>query len=171
MWFRVAPKTWSRNGNAGNKAEMQRRVAADDIPGLLAYHDGNPVGWVSIAPRPQYARIAGPAEKAAGDDDVWSIVCFFIATGQRGAGIGRALLGAAVDYARRHGASAIEGYPIEREGASNAEAFTGVRSMFEKAGFREAGRFDRWLAVPHVSGDAPRALVRPPGRPVMRLEL
>lgn len=173
MWFRVAPKTWSANGNEGNRVAMQRIVADDEVPGLIAYADNRPVGWISVAPRIQFERIVGPPEKAAvGDEAVWSVVCFFIQPGQRGKGVGAALLRAAIDFAREHGASALEGYPVERDSPiSNADAYTGVRSMFEKAGFREAGRFDRWAAIPDASGPAPKRLVRPPGRPVMRLDL
>jgi GNAT superfamily N-acetyltransferase len=173
MWFRVAPKTWSANGNAGNRAAMQRIVAEDAVPGLLAYSDGRPVGWISVAPRMQFGRIAGPPEKAGGGGEaVWSVVCFFIGPGQRGQGIGRALLAAAVDFARDRGAKVLEAYPVERDSPiSNADAYTGVRSMFEKAGFREAGRFDRWAAIPVASGPDAKPLVRPPGRPVMRLDL
>ena len=172
MWFRVPPKTWSANGNAGNRKAMLTRVAGGDVPGLLAYRDGKPVGWVSVAPRLDYERIEGTGDKAwPAEGPVWSVVCFFMGPGERGQGVGTALLAAAVEHARRSGAKVLEAYPIERDGPSNAEAFTGVRSMYEKAGFRETGRFDRWAAVPLASGDEPKSLIRPPGRPVMRLEL
>lgn len=177
MWFRVAPKTWSENGNVGNRAAMERIVAADEVPGLIAYDDGKPVGWISVAPRAAFERIEGPKEGGAGGGaspdsrSVWSVVCFFIRGGRRGQGVGTALLAAAIEHARRGGARVLEAYPVERDSPSNADAFTGLRSMFEKAGFREVGRFDRWRAVPVASGPQPRPLVRPPGRPVMRLDL
>ena len=170
MWFRVTPKEWTRQGSAGNRSAMERIVADERVPGLLAYDEGVPVGWVSVAPRREFERIVGPPEQAE-DDPVWSIVCFFIRPGQRGEGVGRALLQAAIDHARRSGAKVLEAYPIERQGASNADAYTGPRSMFEKAGFREVGRFDRWRAVPAASGREPKRVVNQPGRPVMRLAL
>ena len=173
MWFRVPPKVYSANGNRGNRAAMEQRVANDEVPGLLAYEDGKPVGWVSVAPRLEYERIAGPPERApASDAAVWSVVCYFIQPGRRGEGIGRALLAAAIDFARSRGAKVLEAYPVDRDRPiSNGDAFTGVRSLFAKAGFSEVGRFDRWAAVPAVSGPEPKRLVRPPGRPVMRLDL
>ena len=172
MWFRVVPKTWSANGSTGNRAAMEQIVAGGVVPGLIAYEDGQPVGWISVAPRAAFERIegAGAGESPAGPS-VWSVVCFFIRPRRRGQGVGRALLAAAIDHARSHGAAVLEAYPIERDSPSNADAFTGPRSMFEKAGFREVGRFDRWRAVPDASGSDPKRLVRPPGRPVMRLEL
>lgn len=173
MWFRVAPRTWSANGNDGNRAAMQRIVADDDVPGLIAYEDEQPVGWVSVAPRVGFERIVGPADRAtAGDEAVWSVVCFFIQPGRRGQGVGTALLRGAIDFARAHGAKVLEAYPIDRDSPiSNGDAYTGVRSMYEEAGFRETGRFDRWAAIPAASGTEPKKLVRPPGRPVMRLDL
>lgn len=150
MWFRVAPKTWESNGNAGNRRAMEAIVAEDRVPGLLAMRHRRPVGWISVAPRAEFERIAR----------------------QRGTGTARALLGAAIEHARAGGAKVLETYPIEAGGrAENAAVFTGPRSLFEGAGFTEVGRFDRWRAVPDASGQAPKRLVREPGRPVMRLEL
>jgi GNAT superfamily N-acetyltransferase len=170
MWFRVVPKDWTRGAGEGNRAAMSQIVADGRVPGLLAYREGQPVGWVSVAPRPEFGRIGGPYPDSDGQR-VWSVVCFFIRAGQRGQGVGRALLDAAIDHARRCGARVLEAYPVERGGASNADAFTGPRSMFERAGFREVGRFDRWRAVPAASGAQSKRLVNRPGRPLMRLEL
>lgn len=171
MWFRVAPKTWQSNGNEGNRAAMKQIVSDDRVPGLLALSGGRPVGWISVAPRREFERIAGPAGTDE-DAPIWSVVCFYIEPGQRGGGTARALLDAAIEHARANGAKVLESYPIEPHGrADNAAAFTGTRPLFEDAGFRQAGRFDRWRAVPDASGPTPKKLVRPPGRPVMRLEL
>jgi GNAT superfamily N-acetyltransferase len=170
MWFRVAPRTWSANGSAGNRAALQARVDAGRVPGLLAYRAGQPIGWVSVAPRAEFARIE--AGEVAPEPGVWSVVCFFIRPGQRGAGVGTALLAAAVEYARSRGGRVLEAYPLDRPATiANADAFSGPRSMFVKAGFREVGRFDRWAAVPAVGGRSPRPVRRPPGRPLMRLDL
>ena len=171
MWFRVAPKTWSENGGAGNQAAMERVVAGGDVPGLIAYDDGQPVGWISVAPRKAFERIEGPEQgdgrgpTSPAGRSVWSVVCFFIRPGRRGQGVGRALLEAGIERARAHGADVLEAYPVERDSPSNADAFTGLRSMFEKAGFREVGRFDRWRAVPAASSAEAKLLVRPHGRP------
>lgn len=173
MWFRVPSKVFSANGNTGNEAAMQDRVAAGDEPGLIAYEGGRPVGWLSVAPRREFARIETKADRGiVSEEGVWSVVCFFIAPGRRGEGIASALLAAAVEFARARGAKALEAYPIDRDSPiSNGDAYTGVRSMFSKAGFLEIGRFDRWAAIPEVAGPARKQLARPPGRPVMRLEL
>ena len=172
MWFRVPPKVFTANGSDGNRAAMEEIVAADEVPGLLAYEAGRPVGWISLAPRRQFPRIQTSAGGVVTEEAVWSVVCFLIAPGRRGEGVASALLSAAVGFARDHGAKVLEAYPIERDSRiSNADAYTGPRSMYERAGFRETGRFDRWAAVPAASGPDAKRLVRPPGRPVMRLAL
>jgi GNAT superfamily N-acetyltransferase len=173
MWFRRRNADWWAAGNKGNRAAFQELVDAERVPGLLAYADGHAVGWVSLAPRDEYERISGDREAAELGGQkraVWAVVCFYIDRNRRGQGIATALLDAAIDYARRQGATVLEAYPIEPEGRTdNASAFTGLRSMFERAGFRETGRFDRWAAAPRASGPDAPPVRRPPGRPVMRL--
>ncbi len=120
-------------------------------PGLIAYRAGEPIGWVSVGPREDYERlqhskVLGPVD----DRPVWSIVCFVVARRSRGEGIATALLEAAVDYARQHGASLLEAYPVDAAPGrvSAAEAFKGTLGMFERAGFtvverRRANRASR----------------------------
>jgi GNAT superfamily N-acetyltransferase len=175
MWFRKPPhrsnEIWSQN-----RVTFQGLVMDDRVPGLLAYRDGEPVGWVSVAPRPEFGRIVGPGDEGvpgAATSPIWSIVCFYIQGRKRGTGIATALLDAAVEHARNGGAEIIEAYPVEPEGRRphNGDAFTGLRSMFERAGFSEIGRFDRWFDVPSI-GDGEIPVIRKrPGRPVMQLRL
>jgi GNAT superfamily N-acetyltransferase len=148
MWFRITAQEFSkgapRGGAAGNRASMRKIVAGGKVPGLLAYLEGRPVGWISVAPRKEYGRIErSPVAKAESDEPgVWSIVCWYIDRRHRGQGVGSALLEAAVDHAKRKGARVIEGYPVDpsHRKHTNAEAFVGIDSMFRRAGFREVAR-------------------------------
>jgi ribosomal protein S18 acetylase RimI-like enzyme len=77
------------------------------------------------------------------DDLVWSVTCFVVRVGFRRRGVSTALLDAAVDFAAGHGATAVEGYPVdvvpgERRPAS--ELYHGTRTTFAAAGFVEVGR-------------------------------
>lgn len=175
MWFRRRNADWARAGNAGNRNGLKAIVDAGRTPGLLAYVGGRPVGWTSVAPRDEYERISGDAVAAAEGVTgarIWSIVCFYVDRGHRSRGIATALLDAAVEQARAGGAAVVEAYPVEPEGRMHsASAFTGLRSMFEQAGFRETGRFDRWARVPAASSDGPAALREERGRPVMQRRL
>jgi GNAT superfamily N-acetyltransferase len=132
---------------AGNRHVLEQAVettAADGRnPGLVAYRDGQAIGWVSVGPRDDYARlqhskVLGPID----DRPVWSIVCFVVARSARGEGIATALLDAAVDYAREHGATLLEAYPVDTGGGRvpAAHAFKGTVGMFERAGFEVVER-------------------------------
>ncbi|MDP9251017.1 MAG: GNAT family N-acetyltransferase [Chloroflexota bacterium] len=130
-----------------NRALMQRIVQAGSEPGLLAYRDGQAVGWVSVAPRPQYGRVLrsrriGPAPEEAADETVWSVVCFWIPRKERGMGIATELLKGAVAHARKRGAATLEAYPVDTAGGRrpSANLFTGTLAMFRRAGFRVVDR-------------------------------
>jgi len=143
MFWRQEPAEWRRHTSAGNRQAMRGIVDARRRPGLLAYREGEPVGWVSVAPRKEFARIEGSRTLGPVDDaKVWSIVCFFIKAGQRGSGIATALLRAAVDEAAKRGAKTLEAYPIDptKRTTSNDDAYTGLLPMFTRAGFREVAR-------------------------------
>jgi len=122
---------------------------ADGTSGMVAYRDGEPVGWVAVEPRTNYRRLRGSSVPWAGrtedpdDPDVWAIVCFAIRPGYRRQGLTRPLAVAAVAYARAHGAKAIEGYPMlpkPGQTVSWGEMNVGSRSTFVAAGFRDVSR-------------------------------
>lgn len=119
---------------------------AGGTSGMVAYQDGEAVGWVAVEPRASYRRLRGSPVPWAGrsedpnDPDVWAIVCFAIRPGYRGQGLTRPLTAAAVEYARAHGAKAVEGYPMLRKPGqivSWGEMNVGSRNTFIAAGFRE----------------------------------
>jgi GNAT superfamily N-acetyltransferase len=123
--------------------------AARTTSGLVAYLDGEPVGWCAVEPRTAYVRLqnkplvwAGRAEDKA-DDGVWAVTCFVTRAGFRRRGVSRALARAAVDFARERGARAIEGYPMITTPGQEitwGELHVGSRSIFTAAGFAEVSR-------------------------------
>lgn len=138
------------NRGAANRALLHRLTDRGERPGLIGYEGGQPVGWVSVGPRPAFGRIVrSPITRldpeAAADASVWSIVCFFIPRPNRGRGIGSALLEAAVDHARRHGAGVIEGYPVDTAGrrTQSSNVFTGTLDLFHRAGFGTVAEYRR----------------------------
>jgi ribosomal protein S18 acetylase RimI-like enzyme len=116
------------------KRRMGALVRAGREPGLLAYDDGIPVGWVAIAPREEYqALLASPQYRPRDEDEgIWSIVCFAIDRYARKRGVASALLDAAVGHAFEHGAAAVEAYPH----VSNSEDYMGSVPLYESAGFK-----------------------------------
>ena len=117
---------------------------SDTTSGLVAYLDGEPVGWCAVEPRTAYPRLLlktrvpweGRSEDKA-DDSVWAVTCFVTRTGYRRRGISRALARAAVDFARERGARALEGYPMIAHEGLPVEIHVGTRSIFAAAGFTE----------------------------------
>lgn len=139
-----------RNRGAGNREFLARLTRDGTVPGLLAYDGGEPVGWVSVGPRPQFGRVLrSPTLRpglAGGDDpddpSIWSVVCFWVPRARRRQGMGSALLDAAVRYAAAEGAGVLEAYPVDTGGgkALASSLYTGTLPMFLRAGFREVGR-------------------------------
>jgi GNAT superfamily N-acetyltransferase len=122
---------------------------AETTSGLVAYLDGEPVGWCAVEPRTAYPRLldspvpwAGRDEDP-GDDGVWAATCFVTRAGFRRRGVSYALARAAVDCARARGARALEGYAmITKPGQEVAwgELYVGSRSIFAAAGLAEVSR-------------------------------
>jgi GNAT superfamily N-acetyltransferase len=123
---------------------------SDTTSGLVAYLDGEAVGWCAVEPRIAYPRLLlktrvpweGRGEDKS-DEGVWAVTCFVTRAGFRRRGISRALARAAVDFARERGARALEGYPMLTEpeqGFILGELHVGARSIFAAAGFTEVSR-------------------------------
>jgi GNAT superfamily N-acetyltransferase len=141
----------------GNQREERMRglVETGPPPGLLAYLDGEVVGWCNVGPRAAMERLVRSRTIPAIDDvPVWSVVCFVVRVGFRRQGVAEELLHGAVEYAGSQGAPAIEGYPIDPAGkrVNTSDAFVGTAGMFERAGFRRvtktaatSARLPRWL--------------------------
>lgn len=143
MWWRVTSAEFERRHGAGLRQELHDLVTEGPEPGLLAYVDGEPVGWTAVAPRDEYPRLdRSPKLRRPDARPVWSITCFVIGRRHRRKGVAGALLEAAVDFARQRGAEVVEAYPIDTGGArrSSADLYTGTLAMFERAGFEEVAR-------------------------------
>jgi GNAT superfamily N-acetyltransferase len=149
-WWRQTSAEFSdgvKETGAGNRSLMHEIVESGAEPGLLAYRDGKPVGWISVAPRPQYGRIMrsrriGPDPDDAMDEAIWSVVCFWIPRSERGKGVANELLSGAIERARERGARLLEAYPVDTASGRKPAAylFTGTLTMFERAGFHEVAR-------------------------------
>ncbi|HEV8421041.1 MAG TPA: GNAT family N-acetyltransferase [Actinomycetota bacterium] len=139
---------YRRSGQSGvgpgeqNKKALRSLVNSGYVPGLIGYEDGSPVGWISLSPREDYAKLRrSPVMKPVDDKPVWSIVCFFVDRRSRGRGVAEALLEGAIDYARSQGATLVEGYPIDKKERSHPDfMFFGAKSMYDRAGFKEVAR-------------------------------
>ena len=125
-----------------NKAQLKALVDSGPPPGLIGYRGKVPIGWVSIGPREDYARLVrSPVMKPVDDKPVWSVICFVVPKEYRGQGVARALLAGAVAYAKKCGAKLIEAYPVDKPRRSHDDfMWFGAKSMYDKAGFSEVAR-------------------------------
>ena len=123
-------------------------VNADVPPGLIAYVDDRPVGWTRVGPRDAFGGVRGNRALARLLDPnpgAWWVTCFAVVSRERGSGIGKSLLRAATEFAFAHGATCVEGHPVDvaalKSGqASPSAVFTGTLAIFTAAGFIEIGR-------------------------------
>jgi GNAT superfamily N-acetyltransferase len=142
MFWRLGRTQFNRQKGEGNKGAMKAIVESGGVPGILAYANGEPIGWCAVAPRETYSalersRVLKPVDASA----VWSISCFFIAKPYRRKGFSVQLLRAAVDFVRARGGRIVEGYPVEaKKKQADAFVWTGSGSAFVKAGFTEVAR-------------------------------
>jgi GNAT superfamily N-acetyltransferase len=146
-FFRVRSLDFGAATPATNRAVLEAALEATAAerraPGLVAYRGGGAVGWVSVGPRDDYARLQHSKVLAPVDDaPTWSIVCFVVARRSRGQGVAAALLDAAVEYAASHGATLLEAYPVDTADGRvpAASAFKGTLGMYERAGFEVIAR-------------------------------
>ncbi|WP_210528514.1 GNAT family N-acetyltransferase [Rubellimicrobium arenae] len=117
------------------RAQMLGRIGRGTPVGLLGYDGDEPVAWVSIAPKETYSRLGGP-DPVEGET-VWSLACMVLRPTHRRRGLAHDLIAAAVEYARRNGATAVEAYPVDPE--SPSYRYMGFVPAFQRAGFVEVG--------------------------------
>ncbi len=154
MWFRLSNADFNLMAGDAHR-EAIKDLVTDCVPGLLAYDGDTAAGWVSLAPREDFGRVERSKFFTKVDEEqVWSVVCFFVPRRQRGKNVMRALLAGAIDFARDRGATTLEAYPRDPAIAkvSADGAFVGLEPIFREAGFTEVARRD-------------------PKRPIMRLRL
>ena len=113
-------------------AERARRLqhqthAGDTTAGLVAYLDGEPVGWCAVEPRTAYEGLLRNnrvpwegREEDKTDDTVWAVTCVFVRAGFR-----------------RPRARGVSDAPAE---VTTDEIHVGSRSIFAAAGFTEVSR-------------------------------
>ncbi|MER6954893.1 MULTISPECIES: GNAT family N-acetyltransferase [unclassified Streptomyces] len=152
--YRVLDHDWRAATPEERAARLREQTGCDDpgarpTAGLIAYLDGEPVGWAAVAPRTDFPRLlrtrvpwTGRKEDRA-DVGVWAVTCLLTRRGFRGRGITYGLARATVPYARDHGARALEAYPmltVPGVEITWGELHVGARQVFAEAGFREVSR-------------------------------
>lgn len=148
--FKIGGREWrSVTDDERGWLLREQTECGDPTSGLIAYDDGEPIGWCNIEPRVEFGGLRGSRVVWGGRDenksaaDVWAVPCFVVRAGYRRGGLTYALAAAARDHAFARGARAVEGYPMVTSTGEDViwgELHVGSRKVFEAAGFAEVAR-------------------------------
>lgn len=149
-------------GESGQERRDRYRALVTELirggqqQGLLAYREGQPIGWCNAKARVAYTMPRRIAQTPAdGAERVGSTVCFIVAKDHRGQGVASALLDAACDKFRRAGLAITEGYPTTQAPTGpyadripwTAHHHTGPLEMYLKAGYTLHAQYERFAVV------------------------
>ena len=155
-FYETPGNKWDASANAGpaHRAARVERIRSGKAHGLLAFAGPKVVGWCNAQPRSSFLNMRRYATVVDNPSEpVGSIMCFLVAPGQRGKGVGTALLNAACDKFRRDGLRVAEGYPttspVERDWETPwaEENYKGSLNMYLKAGFKVHRQLERFAIV------------------------
>ncbi|MDX1378384.1 MAG: GNAT family N-acetyltransferase [Anaerolineales bacterium] len=142
MYWKLRGKAYDEAKGPAARQMHKSIVDAGTVTGLLAYSQGEVVGWVAVEPRKEYEKLAhSRILKPVDEQPVWSVTCFYVAKAYRRQGVTVSLLQAAIRYVKRQGGRIVEGYPVDAQKDIPAPfVFTGMASAFQQAGFVEVAR-------------------------------
>ena len=154
--FKLQPKESFASTPVEERAHRLREQTGCGHPesnatsGLIAYTDGEPVGWCAVERRPAFHGLVRSGrvpwegrDEDRDDESIWAVTCVFVRAGFRGRGVAYALARAAVETARERGARAVEAYPMLTTPGQKItldEIHVGTTSMFAAAGLAEVNR-------------------------------
>jgi GNAT superfamily N-acetyltransferase len=150
-------ESWASVGAAELAARLQQQSGcggeSSSTSGLVAYLDREPVGWCAVGPRSAHPRLKRDCRvpwtgrsQDKNDGTVWAVTCLLTRVGFRRRGVSHALAKAAVDFSRRNGARALEGYPdlveVSHVGSHHAFADAGLAEVSRPTVRRAVMRID-----------------------------
>ena len=137
-WYLMTNREFNESKKEGHKELMRTLVQSGVEPGIIAYADGVPAGWIALAPRENYKRLATSKLLGAVDDQpVWVVSCFYIYRDYRHMGLMEKLLIAAEEYARGKGIKVLEAFPVDvKEKVSPLSMYTGKSEIFYRQGYQ-----------------------------------
>ncbi|HEV3231407.1 MAG TPA: GNAT family N-acetyltransferase [Candidatus Dormibacteraeota bacterium] len=138
---------WGKRSAEQNRELRTRLIAEGRTHGVLAYRDGEVVGWCHADPRVDLNRFEDwgdldPAKRPPDIERIGAIVCFVVRPGMRRQGIAKRLLEEACALLADMGLEFAEGYPQAevateaRDGLSvEALNYQGTPALYAAAGF------------------------------------
>lgn len=157
QYWRLTSGDYARTSFPEREELLHEQSRGEPPPGMVAYLDGQAVGWCGFGPRQEMGRLVRSRTIPKVDDQpVWAVFCFLVRPGYRRRGVGQALLQGVINEARRRRVPGLEAYPVDTGGRriQTTAAYVGTVSMFEAAGFR------RVVVTDARSDHLPRVLMR-----------
>jgi len=143
MWFRLSHSEFEASKGEKNRRTMREIITSDVVPGIIAFDGDVPVGWISVALRDEFSRLArSRILKPVDDKPVWSIVCQFVTAAYRRRGVSKGLISAAVKYVQDRGGGIVEAYAVEpkKDSMPDTFAYHGLARAYLACGFEEVAR-------------------------------
>jgi GNAT superfamily N-acetyltransferase len=125
-------KKWAEHTAEENRRAVIPMIEQRRLQGLLAYVQGQVVGWCQAAPGEDIPALDD--EPGATEKRVGNIVCFVVAAAWRRKGVARLLLDKACNSLKRQGMSIAQAYPA-REAAHPGAMHFGPLQLYLDAGF------------------------------------
>jgi GNAT superfamily N-acetyltransferase len=101
MYWRIG-SAYTKRPRDENRKAFRTVVKKGPPPGLVVLEGDKAVGWVQVTPRASLPGLdKARFTKAIDDAPVWSISCFYVRKGYRGKGVSRALIDAAIGFAKK----------------------------------------------------------------------
>ena len=122
-------ENWGQEPWQENREDQLHRIEDGKTSGMLAYSEGNVIGWCNATPRTELPGLATGA-----DEGIVSIVCFVIAPPYRGHGVATRLLEGVIKSFADRGLRRLEAYPV-RAANDEKKAFHGTLDLFSRFGF------------------------------------
>lgn len=142
-----------------NRAPMADQIRAGEVDGLLAFRGEAVVGWLHFGPAPRFRTAWGTTfgrkeddDPRVGGEDQAALVCFLVSAAHRGAGVGRAMLRAALQELARRGFRSVLAMGARPSDEGAGDLFTGPLALYEQEGFAVVRAGQRrplvWRALP-----------------------
>ena len=135
-----------------NRAALVARLEAPELCGVVALAGARVCGWLKLSRATSVPRIYAQKpyrnlpllDVGAERETVFAVGCTYVAEAQRGTGVGRSLLRAAIRAVREAGGSAIEAFPRgtpEGEKLRHDEVWMGPEALYLSGGFERVSDF------------------------------
>lgn len=130
---------WIRRSGEENRDEAKAEIRAGRMHGYMAFEGERCVGWCNAAPAELLPRIRGELAPFCEGRKAACTICFVVHPDDRGKGVARALLGAAIQGFREKGYDGMVAFPFE-DAQKPQKRYRGTTNMYLAAGYRQIGQ-------------------------------